>query len=74
MQCIRSNFVKSIMSLKEKSHLHFYKDFVNGENESLISPLFVNGKLVTNFSEKANIFNDFFSQQYWPILNDSVFQ
>ena len=38
----------------------------------LTSPLLVNGKFVTNFLEKANIIDDFFSKQYQPIFNDSI--
>ena len=38
----------------------------------LISALLVNEKLVTNFLEKTNILNDFFSQLCYPISNDSI--
>ena len=38
----------------------------------IISPLFVNNKFVTDFQEKANVFNSFFAKQCSPILSSSV--
>ena len=39
----------------------------------LLIPLcLVSGKFVSNFLEKSNIFNDFFSQQCQPISNESI--
>ena len=35
--------------------------------------LLVNKKYVTNFLEKADIFNNFFSHKLQPISNDSIF-
>ena len=41
------------------------KPFVYWKKAPIIPPLLVTNKLlVTNFEEKANIFNDFFSRQY----------
>ena len=37
------------------------------------SMILVNGKLVSNFLWKANIYNDFFSQQCQAISNESIF-
>ena len=37
-----------------------------------LHPLLDNNKLVTNFKDKANIFNDFFSKQCQPIPNNST--
>ena len=48
------------------------KNFVNGNKDPVIPPLLVNEKLVTNFLEKANIFNDFFSQKYEPLSNGII--
>ena len=39
------------------------KTFVNGKKTPSIPPLSVNNKLISNFKEKANIFNDFFVQE-----------
>ena len=46
--------------------------FVNGKKIPLIPPILVNDQLVTNFLEKANLFNDFFIQQCNTIENDST--
>ena len=48
------------------------KNFVNGNKDPVIPPLLVNEKLVTNFLEKANIFNDFFSKKYEPLSNGTI--
>ena len=36
--------------------------------------MLVNNNLISNFREKANIFNDFFIQQYQPIANNGIVQ
>ena len=36
-----------------------------------ILPLSVNGKFVTNFKEKANLFNKYFLSQSNPLPNDN---
>ena len=46
--------------------------FFNGRKVLIIPPLLANDKLFINFSEKANIFNEFFRQQCRPISNDST--
>ena len=38
----------------------------------LIPPILVKDQLVTNFLEKANLFNEFFTQQCNTIENDST--
>ena len=48
------------------------KTFVNGKKTLIIPPLLFNNNLIPNFSEKANIFNDFFVQQCQPIANNSI--
>ena len=47
------------------------KIFVNVSEFPLISPILVNNEFVTDFSVKANLFNDFFTEQCRPITNDS---
>ena len=42
------------------------------KKNSVILPLLVNDKFVTNVLEKANLFNDFFSKQYQPVQNNST--
>ena len=48
------------------------KTFVNGSKIPLIPPLLVDNKLVTDFLDKANLFNNFFAKQCTPISNDST--
>ena len=86
MQCIRSDLVKPIRSLKEKFNLRLSdklsdpstsaktywsirKTFLNGKKVQLIPPLLVTEKFDSNILEKANIFNDIFSQS---ISNDRI--
>ena len=45
------------------------KTFFNGRKIPVIAPLFLDGKLVSVFKEKANRFNDFFSRQCTPLNN-----
>ena len=59
-------------SIAPKTYWAILKSFVNGKNIPLIPPILVNDQLVTNFLEKANLFNDFFIQQCNTIENDST--
>ena len=45
-----------------KTYWKILKTFVNGTKISLISPLLVGNQLVSDFLEKANLFNDYFSK------------
>ena len=55
-----------------KAYWKIVKSFVNGKRIPSIPPLFVNGHFVTNFSNKADIFNNFFALQCKTIDNSSV--
>ena len=48
------------------------RKWVNGKKIPLIQPILVNNQLMTNFLEKANLFNKFFTQQCNKIENDST--
>ena len=48
------------------------KTFVNGSKIPLIPLLLVDNKLVTDFLDKTNLFNNFFAKQCTPISNDST--
>ena len=67
-------------NLAPKTYWSILKSFVNGKKISLIPPILVNDQLVTNFLEKANLFNEFFTQQcntienYSNLPNDLVFE
>ena len=43
----------------------------NGRKIPIILPLSVNGKIITNFKEKVNLFNKYFLSQCNPLPNDS---
>ena len=48
------------------------KSFYNDSKKPLIPPLLVNNKIVSDFTEKANLFNDFFATQCTHLSNNSV--
>ena len=54
-----------------KTYWKILKAFVNGTKIPLIPPLLVGNQLVTEFLVKANLFNDYFSQQCTTVDNDS---
>ena len=55
-----------------KTYWSIFKSFYKGTKVPLIPPLLVNNKTVSDFPEKANLFNDFFASQCTPISNNSV--
>ena len=55
-----------------KTYWPLLKSFYKGPKVPLIPPLLVNNKTVSDFTEKANLFNDFFASQCTSISNDSV--
>ena len=52
-----------------KAYWSTLKTLYNGNKIPLIPPILVNNKLISNFREKANYFNDFFASQCTPISN-----
>ena len=59
-------------STSSKTYWSILKTFVNGKKIPIILPLLVNDKIVTNFLEKANLFNEFFSKQCQLLKNNST--
>ena len=55
-----------------KSHWSILKTLYNGKKIPLIPPILISNKLVSNFKEKANLFNDFFASQCTPVQNNST--
>ena len=55
-----------------KTYCSILKSFYNDSKIPLIPPLLVNNKIVSDFTEKANLFNDFFATQCTPLSNNSV--
>ena len=55
-----------------KPYWSILKTFYNGKKIPLIPLILVNNKLISNFKEKANHFNTFFTSQCTPVTNDSA--
>ena len=55
-----------------KTYWSLLKPFYNDIKVSLIPPLLVNNKTVSDFTKKANLFNDLFAAQCKPLTNSSV--
>ena len=55
-----------------KTNWSILKTFVNGKKVPIIPPLLVTDKFVTNFLEKANLLNEFFSKQCQLLQNNST--
>ena len=58
-------------SASAKSYWTILKTY-NKRRIPLIPPLLVNNSFVTDFKEKANLFNEFFFKQCTPVANDST--
>ena len=54
-----------------KTYWSIIKSCYNGRKIPIIPPVTVNGKIIINFNEKANLFNKYFSSQCNPLPNDS---
>ena len=52
-----------------KTYCSILKSFYNDSKIPLIPPLLVNNKIVSDFTEKANLFNDFFVHHYLTTAN-----
>ena len=55
-----------------KTYQSILKSFYNDSKIPLIPPLLVNNKIVSDFTEKANLFNNFFATQCTPLSNNSI--
>ena len=55
-----------------KTYWTILKMFFNGRKIPIIPSLLIEGKLVSDFKEKANMFNEFFSRQCTPLNNVQV--
>ena len=55
-----------------KSYWSILKTLYNGRKITLIPPILISNKLVSNFKAKANHFNAFFASQCTPVPNNST--
>ena len=60
------------MTRKQLQIWAILKTFVNGSKIQLIPPLQVDNKLLTDFLNKASLFNNFFAEKERPISNNSI--
>ena len=58
-------------STKPKTYWKIINRFVNNKKTSMIPPLLVNDKIISNFSEKANLFNKCLTSQCTPLENNN---
>ena len=56
-----------------KTYWSILKTIFNGRKIHVIPPLLIDGKLVSDFKEKAYRFNEFFSRQCTPLNNGSEY-
>ena len=56
-------------SLTLKTYWSILNRFLNNRKTPAIALLLVNGDIITNFSEKADLFNKFFADQCTPLNN-----
>ena len=65
----KSDFEKLIVKTNEcaltapKTYWKIINRFLSNKKISAIPPLLVNGEIISNFSQKASIFNNFFASQ-----------
>ena len=57
---------------RAKAYWNVLKSFFSGKKIPLIPPLYFNNEFISNFKEKAEIFNDFFANQCTIISNSSI--
>ena len=55
-----------------KTYWSIPNSFYNDTKVPLIPPLLVNNKIVSDFANKANLFNNLFATQCTPLTNSSV--
>ena len=58
-------------STRPKTYWSILKTFLNNKKIPVILPIFHDNKFITNFKQKAEIFNSHFSKQCTPLINNS---
>ena len=59
-------------STSDKTYCSIMMAFINGKKTPIIPLLLVTNNLISNFGEKANVFEDIFVQQCQPIAKNSI--
>ena len=59
------------LATSAKTYWSILKTFLSNKKISCIPPLFYQGKYVTDFKKKAELFNSFFARQCFIIQNSS---
>ena len=54
-----------------KTYWSIINKFLSNKKTPIIPPVLVNGELVSDFEQKANLFNNYFASQCTPIKNGS---
>ena len=62
---------KILIETPAKTYWSIIKSCYNGRKILIIPPLSGNGKIITDFNKKANLFHKYFSSQCNPLPNDS---
>ena len=55
-----------------KTYWKIINRFLSNKKNPAILPLLVKGEIISNFFQKASIFNKFFASQYTPLQNSSI--
>ena len=58
-------------STSPKTYWSILKTFLNNKKIPVIPPIFHDNKYITDFKQKAEIFNSYFSKQCTPLINNS---
>ena len=68
-----SKVVKRLLdpSTSPKTYWSILKTFLNNKKIPVIPPIFHDNKYITDFKQKAEIFNSHFSKQCSPLINNS---
>ena len=59
------------LSTSPKTYWSILKTFLNNKKTSVIPLIFHDNRFITEFKQKAKIFNSRFSKQYTPLINNN---
>ena len=72
----RKNLIRLSAKLEDASkapkiYWYILNRFLSNKKIPIIPPIFVDGKVVSNFAKKAKLFNSYFPFQCTPVINKS---